>query len=326
MKKEKDINIKKKLELFKTMLLIREFENSAVELYARNLIRGSIHLYNGQEAIATGICKNLDIKKGDCIISTHRGHGHIIAIGADPRAMMAELLGKETGLCGGRGGSMHIVDIKVGIYGANGIVSAGIPIACGLAFASVYNNNDFVSVAFFGDGASNEGVLYESLNIASIWNLPVIFVCENNGYAQTTPTKETQSSIKIRSKAEGFGIKNTSVNGNDVEEVYNTARKIIEKVRRTKEPFFLEAITYRTKGHWHGDPEVYRSKEEVEKWTSEKCPIENYENKLIKNYNIDIDKISEIKKQVKIDIEQAIEFAINSKYPDKKTLMDFNYI
>ena len=314
MEKNQTIKINMKLCLMRTMLLIRGFENVALELFAKNLIRGSIHLYNGQEAIATGICKNLDIKKGDCITTTHRGHGHVVAMGADIKKMMAELLGKETGLNKGRGGSMHIADKSRGVYGANGIVSGGVSIACGLAFASVYNNDDSVAVAFFGEGAANEGVIYESLNLSVIWGLPVIFVCENNGYAQTTPARDTQATLEIRTRAEGFGINSILVDGNNVEEVYIESGKIIEWVRKEKKPFFIEAKTYRLKGHWQGDPEIYRSKKETERWAQEKCPIKNYEDRLIKDYKVDPEEISKIREQVKNEIEQAKEFAINSKY------------
>lgn len=318
--------INKKLDLLKTMLLIREFENGALELFSKNLIRGSVHLYNGQEAIATGVCKNLKTSKGDCITTTHRGHGHVIAMGADINKMMAELLGKETGLNKGRGGSMHIADKSKGIYGANGIVAGGISIACGLAFSSIYNNEDAVTVVFFGEGAANEGILYESLNLSVIWDLPVIFVCENNGYAQTTPARDTQSTFEIKSRVEGFGIDTTIIDGNDVEEIYNKSGKIVEKVRKEKRPFFIEAKTYRIKGHWHGDPEVYRDKEEVRKWAIKNCPIKNYEEKLIKEYKTDPGRISDLKEQVKYEIEKAKEFAEKSDYPDSNTFMDFNYI
>jgi TPP-dependent pyruvate/acetoin dehydrogenase alpha subunit len=324
MKSIKDIKIK--LDLLRTMLLIRGFENGALDLFSRDLIRGSIHVYNGQEAVAAGVCKNLDIKKGDCITTTHRGHGHVIAMDADIKKMMAELLGRDTGLNRGRGGSMHIADKEKGVYGANGIVSGGISIACGLAFVSTYKNEDSVTVVFFGEGAANEGGVYESLNFSVIWDLPVIFVCENNGYAQTTPVHDTQSTAEIRNRAAGFGIENTLIDGNDVEEVYVRSRKIIDKVRKEKRPSFIEVKTYRQKGHWQGDPEVYRTKEEVGKWSKDRCPIKNYEKKLIEKYGLDPKKISQIKKEVENEIETAKEFALKSSFPDSRTLMDFNYI
>ena len=307
------------------MLLIRQFENGALDLYNKNIIRGSIHLYIGQEAVAVGVCENLNSAKGDVIVTTHRGHGHVIAMEADPRAMMAELLGKETGLCKGKSGSMHIADISKGIYGANGIVGAGIPIAVGLAFASKYNGENAVTVSFFGDGASNQGVLYESMNLAAAWSLPVIFVCENNLYAQTTPSSDTTSGKNIKSRAESFGIGSRKINGNDIEEVNDVFKEIIGLVRKKKKPFFIEAATYRFKGHWQGDPEVYRSKDEVKEWMGLNCPINNYKDKLINKYKIPKAGIKKIEKEVKMIIEDAKNFAINSKEPNRKQLLEDIY-
>lgn len=304
-----------KLKLYEKMFLIRQFENKALDLYSQNLIGGSIHVYIGEEAIAVGVCSNLDSEIGDCVTTTHRGHGHVIAMGGNIETMMAELLGKETGICKGRSGSMHIVDTSKGIYGANGIVGAGIPIATGLAFSAVYNKKNFVSVTFFGDGASNEGVLYESLNLAGIWNLPVIFVCENNKYAQTTPAKDTIAGKDLRLRAESFGIESIKIDGSDVEEVYGESKRVIDLARKEKRPFFVEVSTYRFKGHWQGDSEVYRDKSEVQKWIDEKCPIKTYRTKLIEKYNISEEEIMKVEKQVDLAIEQAKDFAINSKEP-----------
>jgi len=309
-----------KLNLYEKMYLIREFENCALDLYSKNLIKGSIHVCIGQEAIAVGICSNLKSEIGDCITTTHRGHGHVIAMGGDIKKMMAELLGKETGVCKGRSGSMHITDISKGIYGANGIVGAGIPIATGLAFSAVYNKNNFVSITFFGDGASNQGVLYESLNLAAIWSLPIIFVCENNKYAQTTPTKETVAGKDIKSRAESFGIESIKVDGNDVEKVYSESKRIINLVRDEKRPFFIEASTYRFKGHWQGDPEVYRSEDEVKKWIEERCPIKRFKTKLIEKYNVPFEEIKEKEERVKYTIEQSVKFAVNCKEPENNLL------
>ncbi|MCL5072803.1 MAG: thiamine pyrophosphate-dependent dehydrogenase E1 component subunit alpha, partial [Actinobacteria bacterium] len=289
-------------------------------LYTKNIIKGSIHVYIGQEAIAVGVCSNLNSKIGDCITTTHRGHGHVIAMGGDVKTMMAELLGKETGICKGRSGSMHIADISKGIYGANGIVGASIPIATGLAFSAKYDNKNFVSVTFFGDGASNQGVLYESLNLAAVWNLPVIFVCENNRYAQTTPAKDTTAGKDIKSRAESFGIESIKIDGMDVEKVYEEFKRIIDLVRKEKRPFFAEVLTYRFKGHWQGDPEVYRSRDEVKKCISESCPIKNFRTKLIEKYNVSSEEINNLEKQVKQIIEQAKDFAISSKEPESNLL------
>lgn len=308
-----------KLIFYEKMLKIRNFELKALELYSKNMIKGSIHPYIGEEAIAVGVCSALEIKKGDGITSTHRGHGHYLAMGGDLNLMMAELLGKFTGCCKGKGGSMHIADIDVGIYGANGIVGGGIPIACGLSLASILKGKDSVSVTFFGDGASNQGVLYESLNMASIWNLPVIFVCENNKYAQTTPASQTLAGGSVASRSNGFNIEGIKVDGMDVEKVYEVAKNAIDKTRVEKRPILIEAETYRFKGHWQGDPEMYRSKEEVKDWMK-KDPIKIYENKLIKKYNIDLKVIENIKKKVGKEILDAEEFAMSSPEPPGDSL------
>ena len=314
-----------KLKLYKEMFLIREFEYGALDLYSSNHIKGSMHLYTGEEAVAVGVCNNLKTAQGDCITSTHRGHGHVIAMGADVRLVMAELLGKETGLCKGRGGSMHVSDVELGIYGANGIVGAGIPIACGLAFYSTYKNENSVAVTFFGDGASNEGVLYESLNLAGIWNLPVIFICENNLYAQTTLALETHSVLDVSGRAASFGIESIRIDGNDIEEVFKKSGELIEKARIEKKPKFIEALTYRFRGHWQGDPEAYRTREEVKSWEKNKCPIRTYRKKLIEKYDINNESIEKIENEVRTRIEQAKYFAIVSPEPKVESLMDNIY-
>lgn len=314
-----------KLVFYEKMLKIRNFELKALELYAKNLIRGSMHLYIGEEAVAVGVCSALEVKKGDCITSTHRGHGHYLAMGGDLNLMMAELLGKFTGCCKGKGGSMHIADIDVGIYGANGIVGGGIPIACGLSLAATLKGKDSVSVTFFGDGASNQGVLYESLNMASVWNLPVLFVCENNKYAQTTPASQTLAGGSVANRTSGFNIEGIKVDGMDIEKVYEVAKNAIDKLRVTKRPILIEAETYRFKGHWVGDPEMYRSKEEVKDWM-EKDPIKIYENKLTKKYGIDLKVIENIKKKVGKEILDAEEFAMSSPEPSEDSLYKDIYI
>jgi len=322
MKSKIRTGIEQKLEFYKKMVTIRKFEEKALELYSRNLIRGSIHMYIGQEAIAVGICSAL--KKGDMITSTHRGHGHIIAMGGDINRMMAELLGKSTGYCKGRGGSMHIADIDIGVYGANGIVGGGIPIASGLALASVMKGEDNVAVTFLGDGAANQGLLYESLNMSSIWNLPVLFVCENNLYAQTTPSKYTLAGGSIAKRAVAFNIEGIEVDGNDVERVYEVGTYAIDKARSKKRPTLIEAKTYRWKGHWQGDPEPYRTKEELREWM-EKCPIKVYKDRLIKEFGVDKKEIEDIENSVEMEVAGAEKFAISSTEPDKSKLLEDIY-
>lgn len=316
--------IKQKLNFYEKMLKIRLFEEKAIELFSRNIIRGSMHTYIGEEAVAVGICSALDIQKGDAITSTHRGHGHFIAMGGEVKYMLAELLGKANGYCKGKGGSMHIADKDIGVYGANGIVGGGIAIACGLALANSLNANNGVAVTFFGDGASNQGVLYESLNISSVWKLPVIFVCENNMYAQTTPAEMTLSGGSVSKRAEGFGIEGIDVDGNDVDKVYELAKYAVNKARLKKIPTLIEAKTYRWKGHWVGDPEMYRTKEEVKNWIS-KCPIKNYEKKLINNYRVNIEDIEMINSKVALEIKSAEQFAILIKEPNLDSLFEDIY-
>ena len=316
--------IKQKLNFYEKMLKIRLAEEKAIDLYSRNLIKGSIHTYIGEEAVAVGICSALDIQKGDAITSTHRGHGHFIAMGGGVKYILAELLGKSSGCCKGKGGSMHIADKDIGIYGANGIVGGGIAIACGLALANSLNNNDGVAVTFFGDGASNQGILYESLNISAIWKLPVIFVCENNMYAQTTPAEMTLAGGSVSKRAEGFGIEGIDVDGNDIEKIYELAKYAVDKARLKKMPTLIEAKTYRWKGHWQGDPEMYRTKEEVKMWVS-KCPIKNYEKKLISDFEVNIEDIEIIKRKVENEVRSAEEFAILSKEPGIDALLENIY-
>lgn len=309
-----------KIKLFKTMYKIRQFELNAYDLYTRNMIKGSIHLYLGQEAIAAATCLNLN--NGDSITSTHRGHGHCIAKGADIKLMMAELLGKKTGLCKGKGGSMHIADPDIGIFGANGIVGGGIGIACGLAFSYKYFNKKNVVICFFGEGASHQGILFEVMNLASLWELPIIFLCENNHYALSTPFEKT-SKRNIVSIARDFGLKAETINGNDVEEVYKTTKKLISYTRENYRPCLIEAFTYRFMGHFLGDQELYRSKEEVNEWKN-KCPIKIYSEELCKN-GFNIAELDRIKKEIDNEISNAIEFAINSKQPELNSIFEDIY-
>ncbi|MEI7616390.1 MAG: thiamine pyrophosphate-dependent dehydrogenase E1 component subunit alpha [Actinomycetota bacterium] len=318
------LEIEQKLSFYEKMLKIRFTEETAINLYSRNIIKGSMHTYIGEEAVAVGICSALDVRKGDAITSTHRGHGHFIAMGGEVKYMLSELLGKANGYCKGKGGSMHIADKDIGVYGANGIVAGGIAIACGLALANSLTNSDCVAVTFFGDGAANQGILYESMNMSSNWKLPVIFVCENNMYAQTTPARETLSGGSVSKRAEGFGIEGIDVDGNDVEKVYEIAKYAVDKARSKKLPTLIEAKTYRWKGHWVGDPEMYRTKEEVKEWIL-KCPIKNYEKKLIDIYGIEAKTLEMIKSKIALEVSSAEEFAISSKEPDIETLFDGIY-
>jgi TPP-dependent pyruvate/acetoin dehydrogenase alpha subunit len=303
------------------MYKIRQFEKAAYDLYTKNLIRGSIHLYLGEEAVATGICANL--KKDDYITSTHRGHGHCIAKGGELKPMMAELLGKKTGYCKGKGGSMHIADPKIGIYGANGIVGGGIGIATGLAFSIKYFNQKKVVICFFGDGAFNQGVLFEVINMSVAWKLPIIFICENNYYALSTHYKEFSKDNKLLDKVKGFGIITAAVDGNDIKKVYNTSKKIINNTRSNNEPGFIETFTYRWTGHFLGDKEVYRTKKEVDNW-KKRCPIDHY-IELLKNEGFKIELINQIKGIVNTEVKEAIEFALSSPEPELNSIFEDIY-
>ena len=311
--KDKELLIK----MFEKMYLIRFFEEKVVELFKKGFIRGATHVYLGEEAVATGAC--LAIKEDDYITSTHRGHGHCIAKGADVKKMMAELLGKETGYCKGKGGSMHIADIELGILGANGIVGAGIPVATGAGLSFKYKNTDKIVLCFFGDGASNQGSFHESLNLASIWKLPVIYICENNEFAVTTPQSESTSVKDISIRAKSYNIKGITIDGNNVIEVYDAVKENVDEARKGNCPILIEAKTYRWEGHYLGDPQVYRAEDDVKRW-KEKDPIEIFK-KYVLNKNILPEKdIENIKNKAKSLIEEAEKFAMESKFPSASNL------
>lgn len=322
MDKKKTIPKDKKIEFFSKMYTIRRFEEKVRKLFSLGLIRGSTHVYIGEEAVAVGVCGAL--KNDDYIVSTHRGHGHCIAKGGKLKSMMAELLGKETGYCKGKGGSMHIADPGIGILGAVGIVGSGIPLAVGAALSSKYLKEDKVAVSFFGDGASNNGTFHECLNLASIWKLPVIFVCENNLYAITVSCTRSTSVKDIADRAKGYSMPGIIVDGNDVEEVYRVTGKAVNDAREGKGPTLIEAKTYRQEGHWIGDPQVYRSKDEVSAWKA-KDPIDRYEDILLKEKVIGKKKLLDLKKELDQKLEEAVEFAKESKFLETEKVMEDIY-
>lgn len=294
------------MDFYHKMIRIREFENEAIELAKMNLTRAAIHTYNGEEAIAIGICAHLN--NDDYITSTHRGHGHCVAKGADLRLMFAELMARSTGYCKGKGGSMHIADMEIGMLGANGIVGGGIPISVGAAFGTKYKGGKNVTVCFFGDGASNEGTFHESINFASVMHLPVIFVCENNQWAISTSVKKSCNVENISSRAIGYGIEGITVNGNDVEEVYTKFGEVVEKVRAGGGPILMEMKTYRMAGHYFGDNENYRSREEVNAW-KEKCPIRHVKNILMVDFGVTEEELDVIEKEERKNVLAASEEA-----------------
>ncbi len=259
------------LRAYRVMRTIRRFEQRAVQLFGENKIWGTIHSYAGQEAVAAGVCAHL--RDEDWITSTHRGHGHCVAKGADVGKMFAELLGRETGYCRGRGGSMHIADTAKGNLGANGIVGAGIPIAVGAALTAKQTGSDRVAVSFFGDGGANQGTFHEGLNLAAIWKLPAIFVCENNQYAETNPVKDAFPIEDISVRASSYGIPGVRVDGQDVRAVHAAAGDAVRRARSGAGPTLIVAETYRYEGHYYGDPQVYRTKEEVEEWRAKRDPL-----------------------------------------------------
>ncbi|HER24887.1 MAG TPA: thiamine pyrophosphate-dependent dehydrogenase E1 component subunit alpha [Candidatus Atribacteria bacterium] len=306
------------LNLYDTMVRIRNFELMAEKLFLEGELLGFIHLYIGEEAIATGVMANL--RKDDFITSTHRGHGHMIAKGADVKRMMAELFGRTTGYCKGKGGSMHIADFSIGVLGANGVVGGGLPIAVGAGLGIKIKKNDQVVVAFFGDGASNTGAFHESLNFASIYKLPIIFVIENNKFASTVSTKDTTSVENISDRAVGYGIPGITIDGNDIITVYETAKKIIKRAREGGGPSLLEAKTYRIKGHFVGDPELYRDKKEVEKFRLND-PIKKFEKILT-----ELKMLNEAEKKKtwgdnEKEIKEAVKFAKASPIPNGKNAL-----
>jgi len=309
------------LDLYSTMLKIRFFEETQAKVYV-NEQEGFTHLYIGQEAIAAGVCANL--KKDDYITSTHRGHGHVIAKGGDIKRMMAELYGRVDGYCKGRSGSLHIADFSIGVLGANGIVAAGIPIATGAAYSAKYRGTDQISVAFFGDGATTQGAFHEAVNMGSAWDLPVVYVIENNMYLVGTRfNRVCKVCDKLSLKAKGYGIEGVDIDGNDVIKVYETAKKAIKKARDKKGPTLINCLTYRHHTHFEGDIDT-RDEEEVREWSS-KDPIKRIESKIIKDGLLDEPGIERKRKDIQAEVDEAVEFARKSPVPSPDTALEDVY-
>jgi pyruvate dehydrogenase E1 component alpha subunit len=305
-------------DLYRTMYTIRRFEERVVDLVNANEIAGVTHEYVGQEAVATGVCAAL--RADDVITSTHRGHGHVIAKGADVGRMMAELLGRIDGLNRGRGGSMHIADLSLGIYGANGIVAAGAPIAAGAAWVAKTERSDRVAVSFFGEGGANQGVLHETMNLAALWALPLVFVCENNGYAVTL-SQAASTAGSLVERAAAYGMAAELVDGMDVERVLDAANRAVARARRGEGPSFLECRTYRFFGHHTAERTMkltYRSEEEVERWRN-RDPLMGAGAKLEPAVRAQIDA------EVESLLDDAVEFARGSPHPPRSAALDFVY-
>lgn len=305
-----------------TMLLIRAFEEKAEELYGLGRVHGTMHLSIGQEAVAVGVCEAL--RPEDYILSTHRGHGHCLAKGADVRRMMAEFLGKETGYCRGRGGSMHIADVEGGNLGANGIVAGGLPIATGVGLSIQMRRTQQVCVAFFGDGAANEGAFHESLNLASIWDLPVVFVCENNQYAMSMPVGKSMRVERVADRACAYGVPGRTVDGMDVLTVFEAAQEAVERARAGGGPTLLECVTYRYRGHSKSDRQRYRTREEVERWRTQD-PIQRLRAHLEAQGLLDPDAYEALAAAARERVEDAVRFAEASPEPDPATLLEDVY-
>ncbi len=298
--------------LYRKMILVREFELRAIEERRRGLIPGFIHSCVGQEATAVGACAALS--REDVITSTHRGHGHLLGKGGDPKYMMAELAGRSTGYCLGRGGSLHLADFDLGILGANGIVGGGFPMAVGAALAYQMRGDRQVALAFFGDGAINEGSFHESANLAGLWKLPVIFFCENNLYGEGTPQSQQAPIADLALRAEGYGFPGHIVDGNDVIAVYEATVKARDQALAGEGPTLIEAKTYRFRGHYEGDPQVYRLPGEMAAW-KERDPIPAFRQRLITATIFDESQIVDMEASVQAELDEAVNFAADSPFP-----------
>ncbi len=304
------------LNMYSEMVKIREFENQAIELAKMNKTRAAIHTYNGEEAIGVGVCANLT--DNDYITSTHRGHGHCVAKGADLVRMFAELMARENGYCKGKGGSMHIADLNIGMLGANGIVGGGIPLATGAALAKKLQKDDGIVVCFFGDGASNEGSFHESLNFASVFKLPIVFLCENNQYGISTHVSQSTSAVNIADRAIGYNMPGKIVDGNDILATYKEFKEAAEYVRAGNGPVLMEMKTYRMSGHYFGDNENYRTKEEVASW-KEKDPIKKCAGYLFE-YGVSREELDTLAKAIKKEVLASSAEAEKGPIPDPADL------
>ena len=302
-----------KIEMLRKMYQIRHFENETEQFIIRGMIHGTCHLYTGEEATAVGAI--YAINDDDYITSTHRGHGHCIAKGADLNIMMAELLGKRTGYCKGKGGSMHIADVGSGNLGANGVVGGSIGIATGAALTCKMKRNGKIVVCFFGDGAANQGIFHGSINMASIWDLPIIYLCENNVYGMSTPVKEAFNIEKISDRKCAYGIEGLTIDGNNLAEVFNAVSHFTGECRAGRGPVLIESLTYRWSGHSKSDAQVYRTREEIRQWV-ERDPIEKYKKILINQKILTEKEDRDLEEEVIDELEKATRFAKDSPFPE----------
>lgn len=314
------------LEMYRRMRRIRRFEETAEDLYYRGVVVGLLHLYLGEEAVATGAC--LALNDDDYITSTHRGHGHVLAKGGDSRRLLAELCGRVTGYCRGKGGSMHAADLSLGVLGANGIVGGGFGIATGAALSAQKRRSGQVTVCFFGDGAANQGIFAEAMNMAALWKLPVIYLCENNGFGEYTRYEEaTLDSQPIGARAAAFGLPTATVDGNDVLAVYQAVKEAVERARAGQGPSFVEAHTYRLCGHHMGDlgfGRGYRTKEELEERRS-KEPVGRFRRWLLENGHCTEAELEDHHARIETEMQEAVEFVQQSPVPDAKEVSEHVY-
>jgi len=308
-------------QMYGALWRIRLFEGQVQRLAAAGEIPGFPHLSTGQEAVAVGICTQL--AREDVLFTSHRGHGHVLAKGSDIEATFAEILGRRTGLCGGRGGSMHLVDAENGVLGATGVVAGNLALAAGAAWAAQAQGRQNISVVFFGDGATGAGAFHETLNLAALWRLPVLFVCENNGYAEFTSREEHSNVKQVSSFAVPYGIGTKTVDGNDLPTVFTAARHAIETLRAGDGPYLLECMTFRMAGHYVGDSQQYRSKEELAA-IREKCPIERLKRHLIER-GVDAEELDAIGDRSRSEVQQAVERAVAAARPDAATVLEYVY-
>jgi pyruvate dehydrogenase E1 component alpha subunit len=317
------IKREKLIDMYRVMVRIRTFEERVAKEFAAGKIPGAAHLYAGEEAVATGACANL--RPDDYITSTHRGHGHLIAKGGKTDRMMAELYGKKNGYNKGKGGSMHIADMEIGILGANAIVGASIPIAAGAALSAQMRGTDQVVIGFLGDGATNTSRFHEGVNLAAIWNLPVVYVIENNMYAEATPLSIVCKLANLSDRAKAYGIPGKTVDGNDVLAVYEAVGEAVTRAREGQGPTLIECKTYRYYGHFQGDPQTYKTKEEVEEWMK-KDPIPRFRKQLIEMGVLTEEDVDKIGQEMNKEIEKAVKFAEESPPPAPEEALEDVYV
>ncbi len=313
-----DFTRDEELRAYHDMLLIRRFEEKAGQMYGMGLIGGFCHLYIGQEAVVTGVTMAAD--PADASITSYRDHGHMLAVGIDPKGVMAELTGRRDGLSKGKGGSMHMFSLEKRFYGGNGIVGAQVSLGTGIAFAARYRGDDTVTLTYFGDGASNQGQVYESFNMAKLWNLPVVYIIENNKYAMGTSLERSSAQTDLSQRGASFNIPGEQVDGMDVRHVRDAAQRAIAHARSGKGPYILEMLTYRYRGHSMSDPAKYRSKDEVQSMRSEHDPIEQVKARILKNGFASDAELKEIEKQIRAQVTEAADFASVSPEPDPSEL------